>query len=62
MSVMPCDENLSREQTRHVFFVEYKKIKKKKLAPSSVLREAKIAYYARNMFEAGRFFFFVKAT
>jgi len=38
--------------------------KKKKLAPSSILREAKIAYYARNMFEAGRFFsfFFVKAT
>ena len=29
---------------------------KKKLAPSSILREAKIAYYARNMFEAGRFF------
>ena len=28
----------------------------KKLAPSSILREAKIAYYARNMFEAGRFF------
>ena len=33
------------------------KKKKKKLAPSSILREAKIAYYARNMFEAGRFFF-----
>ena len=32
------------------------KLKKKKLAPSSILREAKIAYYARNMFEAGRFF------
>ena len=31
--------------------------KRKKLAPSSILREAKIAYYARNMFEAGRFFF-----
>jgi len=30
---------------------------KKKLAPSSILREAKIAYYARNMFEAGRFSF-----
>ena len=30
----------------------------KKLAPSSILREAKIAYYARNMFEAGRFLFF----
>ena len=29
----------------------------KKLASSSILREAKIAYYARNMFEAGRFFF-----
>ena len=28
---------------------------KKKLAPSRILREAKIAYYARNMFEAGRF-------
>ena len=27
------------------------------LAPSSILREATIAYYARNMFEAGRFFF-----
>ena len=41
-----------------------KNLKKKKLAPSSILREAKIAYYARNMFEAGRFlfFFFVKAT
>ena len=37
--------------------------KKKKLAPSSILREAKVAYYARNMFEAGRFIlFFVKAT
>jgi len=32
-------------------------VKKKKLAPSSILRKAKIAYYARNMFEAGRFFF-----
>ena len=31
--------------------------KEKELAPSSILREAKIAYYARNMFEAGRFFF-----
>ena len=30
---------------------------KKKLAPSSILREAKVAYYARNMFEAGRFVF-----
>jgi len=39
------------------------KVKKKKLAPSSILREAKVAYYARNMFEAGRFvLFFVKAT
>ena len=38
-------------------------LKKKKLAPSSILREAKVAYYARNMFEAGRFvLFFVKAT
>ena len=36
---------------------------KKNLAPSSILREAKVAYYARNMFEAGRFvLFFVKAT
>jgi len=35
---------------------------RKKLAPSSILHEAKIAYYAHNMFEAGRFFFFVKAT
>ena len=35
---------------------------KKKLAPSSILREAKIAYYARNMFEAGRFFFFRKGN
>ena len=34
----------------------YIKHYKKKLAPSSILREAKIAYYARNMFEAGRFF------
>ena len=31
--------------------------RKKKVAPSSILREAKIAYYARNMFEVGRFFF-----
>ena len=31
---------------------------KKKLAPSSILHEAKIAYYARNIFEAGRFFCF----
>ena len=37
--------------------------RKKNLAPSSILREAKVAYYARNMFEAGRFvLFFVKAT
>ena len=37
--------------------------KKKNLAPSSILREAKVAYYACNMFEAGRFvLFFVKAT
>ena len=36
---------------------------KKNLAPSSILREAKVAYYARNMFEAGRFvLFYVKAT
>ena len=36
---------------------------KKKLAPSSILREVKVAYYARNIFEAGRFvLFFVKAT
>ena len=35
----------------------------KKLALSRILREAKIAYYTRNMFEAGRFvLFFVKAT
>ena len=33
---------------------------KKKLAPSSILREAKIAYYARNTFEAGRFMFFFR--
>ena len=40
-----------------------KHIFKKKLAPSSILREAKVAYYARNMFEVGRFvLFFVKAT
>jgi len=36
----------------------YLKSSRKKLAPSSILREAKIAYYARNMFEAGRFLFF----
>ena len=30
---------------------------KKKKTPSSILREAKIAYYARNMLETGRFFF-----
>ena len=36
---------------------------KKNLAPSSILREAKVAYYARNIFEAGMFvLFFVKAT
>ena len=34
----------------------------KKLAPSSILREAKVAYYARNMFEAGRFFVFRKGN
>ena len=40
-----------------------RKEKKKNLAPSSILREAKVAYYARNMFEAGRFvLFYVKAT
>ena len=32
-----------------------KKEKKKKLAPSSILRKAKVAYYARNIFEVGRF-------
>ena len=36
---------------------------KKNLAPSSILCEAKVAYYARNMFEADRFvLFYVKAT
>ena len=30
---------------------------KKKRAPSSILHEAKIAYYARNMFEAARLVF-----
>ena len=37
-------------------FKASKKQKKKELAPSSILREGKIAYYVRNMFEAGRFF------
>ena len=46
-----------------VFFKINKGKRKKKLAPSSILREAKVAYYARNMFQAGRFvLFFVKAT
>ena len=27
----------------------------KKLAPSSILREAKVAYYVRKIFEEGRF-------
>ena len=31
--------------------------KKKNRAPSSILHEAKIAYYARNMFEAARLVF-----
>ena len=31
--------------------------KEKKRAPSSVLHEAKIAYYARNMFQAARLVF-----
>ena len=31
--------------------------RKKKRAPSSILHEAKIAYYARNMFEAARLVF-----
>ena len=35
----------------------WQEIEKKKLAASSILREAKIAYYARNMFEVGKFFF-----
>ena len=43
-------EKIKRDDT-------HKEGNKKKLAPSSILREAKIAYYARNMFEAGRFFF-----
>ena len=45
----------------HIFLLP--KARNKKLAPSSILHEAKVAYYARNMFEAGRFvLFFVKAT
>ena len=37
--------------------------KKKNRAPSNILHEGKVAYYARNTFEAGRFmFFFVKAA
>ena len=36
---------------------KYLRRDEKKLSPSSILHEAKIAYYARNMFEAGRFFF-----
>ena len=35
---------------------------KKNRAPSSILHEAKVAYYARNMFEAARMVFFVKST
>ena len=34
-----------------------KKKTKKKRAPSSILHEAKITYYARNMFEAARLVF-----
>ena len=33
------------------------KLWKKNRAPSSILHEAKIAYYARNMFEAARLVF-----
>jgi hypothetical protein len=29
--------------------------RRKKLAPSSILCEAKVAYYAHNIFEVGRF-------
>ena len=61
----------SRRKLLHVFVNmnhcntagAYSETTEKKLAPSSILREAKVAYYARNMFEAGRFvLFFVKAT
>jgi hypothetical protein len=38
------------------FYVALYKIMQKNLALSSILREAKRAYYARNRFEAGRFF------
>ena len=46
-----------------IIFCAQTDITVKNLAPSSILREAKVAYYAGNMFEAGRFvLFFVKAT
>ena len=46
-----------------LFTLRVLRTKQKKLSPSGILREAKVAYYARNMIEAGRFvLFFVKAT
>jgi hypothetical protein len=48
---------------RMALSVQEAETQKKNLAPSSILREAKVAYYARNMIEAGWFvLFFVKAT
>ena len=44
------------KQCSGLIFKSQKVQEKKKRTPSSILHEAKIAYYARNMFEAARFF------
>ena len=63
-NVLDYTENKNVHRIQHntksiglVLTIHFKERYKKKLAPSSILREAKIAYYARNMCEAGRFFF-----
>jgi len=40
-----------------ICFCERGKEQKKNRSPSSILHEAKLAYYARNMFEAARLVF-----
>jgi len=52
VELLPCPGGRTTKSTKDMWW----HWTKKKLAPSSILREAKIAYYARNMFEAGRFF------
>ena len=44
------------------YLIKGKILEKKNRAPSSILHEAKRAYYACNMFEAARLVFFVKST